>query len=55
MAVPGLTLLAVGNGDEEVIVHNQRQSPIAVTSISCVSLFVACGDWWLCKTNLGGS
>lgn len=31
--VPGLTLLAVGNGDEEVIVHNQLsniQSPLRV-------------------------
>ena len=40
--VPGLALLAVGNGDEEVIVivHNQRQSPMAITVLSCLSVFV---------------
>lgn len=38
--VPGLTLLAVGNGDEEVIVHNQRlksNSPI-VSYLICPCL-----------------
>lgn len=50
--VPWLTLLAVGNGDEEVIVHNQRQkSNNYYAFIFCLCLFVSCGNVWRLATS----
>ena len=47
--VPGLTLLTVGNGDEEVIVHNQRQKPN--TRYFHILFVLVCFPWqvWLCN------